>query len=105
MEKIKSFEEFISESNSTSAVTEQISKLLFSCVYESETGEVIVSVNEGFVKDLQMHIRATIDALIELHGVKNNKIDKELESNLALLTSSFQAGDTPEETAAKIAEA
>lgn len=108
MEKIKSFKEFISEkkssdNNSTGqAVQETAMKMAFNCVYESESGEVTLSINEGFVKDLQLHIRETIDFLMKDHGIKGRKIDKELEKNLATVTSSFQKGDSPEETAKKI---
>lgn len=102
MEKLKTFDQFISE-NKTASVEEQIAKLAFDCVYESETGEVTVTVNEGFVKDLQLHIRKTLDILIKDHGVKANKLDKALEAGLMKLTKSFQDGETPEESAAKLA--
>ena len=106
MEQIKSFEEFISEKNkSTEEVVQETAMKMaaFNCVYESESGEVTLTVNEGFVKDLQLHIRETIDFLMKDHGIKGRKIDNTLEKNLATVTSSFQKGDSPEETAKKIA--
>ena len=102
METLKSFQEFINESTEKEIV-EQAIRLAFNCVYESETGEVTVTVNEGFVKDLQMHIRATIDALVKDHGVKANKVDKHLESNLQDIVDSFKKGDDPAATAKAIA--
>jgi hypothetical protein len=102
MEKIKSFDEFISE-NKTATIDEQILKLAFNCVYEAESGEVTVTVNEGFVQDLQLHIRKTLDILVS-QGIKGSKLDKALEAGLSTLTSSFQNGDTPEESAVKIAK-
>jgi len=101
MEKIKSFQEFISESNTS--VIDKITASAFNCVYESESGEIIITVNEGFVQDLQNHIRATIDVLIKEYDIKANKIDKYLEKNLDKLADSFKKGETPEETAKAIA--
>jgi hypothetical protein len=50
-----------------------------------------------------MHIRATIDALVKDHGVKANKVDKHLESNLQAIVDSFKKGDEPAATAKAIA--
>lgn len=102
MEKIKSFKEFVNESNSVENITNRATKLAFNYVYESETGEITISVNEGFVQDLQMHIRKTIDFLIKDFNIKQSNIDKYLEKNLVTITSSFQSGDSPKETAEKI---
>lgn len=102
MEALKSFKEFVNESTEKEIIENAI-KLAFSCVYESETGEVTVTVNEGFVQDLQMHIRKTIDILIDEYGVKANKIDKYLEKNLEKITSSFKKGEEPADTAKAIA--
>jgi hypothetical protein len=101
MEKLKSFEEFVNEKKSIS--NEITGKSFFEFTFESETGDFTLNVNEGFVKDLQNHIRKTMDILIGEYGIKSNKLDKHLERNLVTLTTSFQNGDSPEETAKKIA--
>jgi hypothetical protein len=99
MEKIKSFKEFINENN----IAEKIVESAFNCVYESVSGEITITVNEGFVQDLQNHIRATIDVLIKEYKVKSNKVDSYLEKNLDVLVDSFKKGESPEETAKAIA--
>jgi hypothetical protein len=99
MEKIKSFKEFINENN----IAEKIAESAFNCVYESVSGEITITVNEGFVQDLQNHIRATIDVLIKEYKVKSNKVDSYLEKNLDVLVDSFKKGESPEETAKAIA--
>jgi len=101
MEKLKTFDEFIAESRTTS-IDKQIAKLALNCVYESATDTLTVTVNEGFVQDLQLHIRAVLDILVK-QGIKGSKLDKALEAGLMALTTSFQNGETPEESAAKIA--
>jgi hypothetical protein len=101
MEKIKSFQEFLTEKNS-SKNSEDTKNNLFNFTFESETGDFTLNINEGFVKDLQAHIRKTMDILIGEYDIKSNKIDKHLEKNLLVLTTSFQEGDSPEETAKKI---
>jgi hypothetical protein len=67
------------------------------------SGEITITVNEGFVQDLQNHIRATIDVLIKEYKVKSNKVDSYLEKNLDVLVDSFKKGESPEETAKAIA--
>jgi citrate lyase gamma subunit len=99
MEKIKSFKEFINENN----IAEKITASAFNCVYESESGKIAITVNEGFVQELQNHIRATIDVLIKEYKVKANKVDSYLEKNLDVLVDSFKKGESPEETAKAIA--
>jgi hypothetical protein len=100
MEKIKSFKEFVNENNT---ITEKITASAFNCIYESVSGEITITVNEGFVKDLQNHIRATIDVLIKEYKVKANKVDDYLERNLDVLVDSFKKGESPEETAKALA--
>lgn len=100
MEKIKSFKEFVNENNT---ISEKIAASAFNCVYESESGEITITVNEGFVQDLQNHIRATIDVLIKEYKVKANKVDSYLEKNLDTLVDSFKKGESPEETAKALA--
>jgi len=102
METLKSFKEYVNESTQKEIIENAI-KLAFSCVYESETGEVTVTVNEGFVQDLQLHIRKTIDVLIKEYGVKANKIDNYLEKNLDKVVNSFKKGEEPADTAKAIA--
>lgn len=101
MEQIKSFQEFLNEKNS-SAIKGGINNNLFNFTFESEAGDFTLNINEGFVKELQAHIRKTIDILIGEYDIKSGKIDKHLEKNLLVLTTSFQEGDSPEETAKKI---
>jgi hypothetical protein len=110
MEKLKSFEEFLNEKKNDVTNTDNIVennkstvKSLLDFTFESETGDFTLNVNEGFVKDLQEHIRKTMDILIGEYGIKSSKLDKHLERNLLPLTTSFQNGDSPEETAKKIA--
>lgn len=101
MEKIKSFQEFLTEKNS-SKNSEDTKNNLFNFTFESEAGDFTLNINEGFVKELQAHIRKTIDILIGEYNIKSGRIDKHLEKNLLVLTTSFQEGDSPEETAKKI---
>jgi hypothetical protein len=106
MEKLKSFEEFVNEKKinvNDITTSDDINKSIFDFTFESETGDFTLNVNEGFVKDLQAHIRKTMDILIGEYGIKSRGIDKHLEKNLLTLTTSFQKGDSPEETAKKIA--
>ena len=95
---IKPFNEFINESNSNE-IAERITRLAVNCVYEAETGEVTITVNEGYVKDLQLHIRKVLDILTKEYSMKSKEIDKELEKNLTDIVTSFQKGESPAETA------
>jgi len=101
MESLKSFEEFITESQNTESIEAKIKALAFNCVYEAETGEVTVTLNEGFVQNLQKHIDQTIKILGK-SGLKGKKLDDVLDAKLDDITKSFQDGDTPEESAALI---
>lgn len=102
MEQLKTFDEFIAESKS-STINTRINEMAISCVFEAETGEVTVSVNESFVKDLQLHIRKTIDFLAE-KGIKGTAVNKVLDRNLIALVQSYKDGDSPEKTAEMLAK-
>lgn len=101
METLKTFDEFMNEKKNIQVNEKALN--LFKLTFESENSDFTLDINEGFVKDLQAHIRKTMDILIGEHGIKQNRIDKHLERNLSKLTASFQKGDSPEETAKKIA--
>lgn len=100
MKQLQTFSEFMNESNK-SDLNETVTNNIISLVFEAETGEFSVTINEGFVADIQLHIRKVIDLLAE-KGIKGRKASKLLDTELMTLTQSFQAGDSPEETAEKI---